>query len=157
MTPSPRSTAVALPTDPGLPAGMPLAGDTADMELVHRFEQALNPPAQEPVFVPFRFRVQLYSADAGAPSALICAGAFSEVSGLEASQQIRERERGTNRRTPIVALTAHALVGDRERYIGLGMDDYLSKPIDRINLIEQIRKCLAEGPTTFIPSSDASI
>lgn len=59
--------------------------------------EASPPPAQEPVFVPFRFRVQLYSADAGAPSALICAGAFSEVSGLEATMTPKAiREGGRN-------------------------------------------------------------
>ena len=59
-----------------------------------------------------------------------------EVSGLEASQQIRERERGTNRRTPIVALTAHALVGDRERCLEAGMDGYVTKPVETQQLVE---------------------
>lgn len=58
---------------------------------------ATPPDLQQPVFVPFRFRVNLYSADAGAPSALICAGAFSEVSGLEATMTPKAiREGGRN-------------------------------------------------------------
>ena len=63
-----------------------------------------------------------------------------EMNGLDATQKIREKERdGT--RTPIIALTAYALKGDRERFLALGMDGYISKPIDINNLfytIEQI-------------------
>jgi HPt (histidine-containing phosphotransfer) domain-containing protein len=49
------------------------------------------------------------------------------MDGIEATKRIRERQ---NRAIPIVALTANALEGDREKLIGAGMDDYISKPID---------------------------
>ncbi|WP_407355984.1 PAS domain S-box protein [Methanolobus sp. WCC5] len=53
-----------------------------------------------------------------------------EMDGMEATRQIRSPEsRVINRNIPIIALTAHAMQGDRERFIEAGMDDYLSKPI----------------------------
>jgi signal transduction histidine kinase/ActR/RegA family two-component response regulator len=63
-----------------------------------------------------------------------------EMSGLEAAAMIREQERLTCFHVPIVAMTAHAMVGDRERCIEAGMDDYLAKPIDPKNLYAILAK-----------------
>jgi PAS domain S-box-containing protein len=52
-----------------------------------------------------------------------------EMGGFEATARIRAAEEGTGRHMPIIALTAHAMTGDRERCIQAGMDDYVTKPI----------------------------
>jgi two-component system, sensor histidine kinase and response regulator len=58
-----------------------------------------------------------------------------ELDGLEATRQIRQEEQTTGRHVPIVAVTAHSMTGDRERCLQAGMDDYLSKPIQRQELL----------------------
>ena len=62
------------------------------------------------------------------------------MGGFEATQAIREFEEATGRHIPIIALTAHAMKGDRERCLEAGMDDYLTKPIQKAALFEAIQR-----------------
>jgi len=68
-----------------------------------------------------------------------------EVDGFEATAAIRECEADIGGHTPIVAMTAHAMKGDRERCLEAGMDAYVSKPISRERLFEAIEVALAAG------------
>jgi signal transduction histidine kinase/CheY-like chemotaxis protein len=61
-----------------------------------------------------------------------------DLDGFETTAQIRQREAQTGRRVPIVAMTAHAMKGDRERCLAAGMDDYLCKPLDAKQLLALI-------------------
>ena len=74
-----------------------------------------------------------------------------EMGGLEATRLIREREgaRGS-RRLPIIALTAHAMKGDREICVAAGMDEYIVKPIDRHELLRVVEspRPAADSATT---------
>jgi CheY-like chemotaxis protein len=73
------------------------------------------------------------------------------MDGLEATKAIRARE-NSQRRVPIIAMTAHAMKGDRERCLAGDMDDYLSKPIDGHQMIALIES-LATGATPPAPTS----
>lgn len=68
-----------------------------------------------------------------------------EMDGFQATQRIRKHEAKTGRRTVIVALTANAMQGDRERCIGAGMDDYLSKPVSLDALRAVLERWIPQG------------
>jgi PAS domain S-box-containing protein len=66
-----------------------------------------------------------------------------ELDGFEVTQRIRESEKSSGGHIPIIALTAHALKGDRERCMGAGMDGYVTKPVRPDELFDEMARCLA--------------
>ena len=77
-----------------------------------------------------------------------------EMDGLDATQAIRDLERQRGGHTPIIAMTAHALKGDRERCLEAGMDDYVSKPISQHEFFEAVKRVL--GADVDLPAAQES-
>jgi len=71
-----------------------------------------------------------------------------EMDGFEATSEIRKAERLSSRHIPIIAMTANAVQGDRERCIASGMDDYLSKPVEPAQLMAKLVAWLPKGENT---------
>ncbi|HXW97647.1 MAG TPA: ATP-binding protein [Gemmatimonadales bacterium] len=72
------------------------------------------------------------------------------MDGFTATRLHREREASAGRRVAIIAMTAHAMQGDRERCLDAGMDDYLAKPVSRQSLEQTLARWI---PGRFLPSS----
>jgi two-component system, sensor histidine kinase and response regulator len=80
-----------------------------------------------------------------------------EMDGLQATAAIRERERGHGPHIPIVAMTAHAMKGDRERCLAAGMDEYIPKPIraDQLyEVVERMAPAVTGNPPEAEPPSE---
>ena len=87
-----------------------------------------------------------------------------EMDGHEAVKLIRTMERASGGHTPVIAMTAHAMVGDRETCLEAGMDDYVQKPFDPAGLIEKIESVVERvggggagkvvGPVRFEPTAN---
>ena len=73
-----------------------------------------------------------------------------EMDGTEALHRIRAQEGGPNRETPVICLTADAVIGAKDRYLAEGFSDYLTKPIDSRALEKALLKYLPEEKVSFL-------
>jgi two-component system sensor histidine kinase/response regulator len=73
-----------------------------------------------------------------------------EMDGFEATTLVREMEKNTGKHIPIIAMTAHAMAGDRHRCLDAGMDNYISKPIAAAALLELVSR-YSEEPLPALP------
>ena len=73
-----------------------------------------------------------------------------DMDGIEATRVIREKEKTTSKHIPIIAMTAHAMKGDRERCLAAGMDGYIAKPIRPAELYAGIAPYLRPPETTLV-------
>ena len=65
-----------------------------------------------------------------------------QMEGYEATQEIRRLERDSGTHVPIIAMTANAMAGDRDKCLEAGMDDYIAKPVQKEALYDIIEKYL---------------
>jgi CheY-like chemotaxis protein len=79
-----------------------------------------------------------------------------EMDGFTATRAIRQREESTSAHIPIIALTAHAMRGDRERCLAAGMDAYLSKPLQAHQLFEAIERLALPATRDRVEGADGS-
>ncbi len=83
-------------------------------------------------------------AESEAPDVILLDMSLPEIDGWKVARTLKDSE--TTRKIPIIALTAHAMSGDREKAIGAGCDDYHTKPADLTKLLAQIQSILKNPP-----------
>ena len=153
-TPSPATT---VPSQESMPAIRPLRILLAeDGEFNRKLAVALLEKHGHQVVVAVNGKEAVDLADKEPFDVVLMDVQMPELDGLEATQEIRHREhtRG-GRRVPIIAMTAHALKGDKERCLEAGMDSYLAKPIVAAKLYETIAQTTC-GSTNGEPD-DSSV
>jgi CheY-like chemotaxis protein/HPt (histidine-containing phosphotransfer) domain-containing protein len=102
-----------------------------------------------------RAAVQAYDGQQRSPFDVVLMDVQMPImSGFDATEAIRERERATGARIPIIAVTAHAMTGDRERCLAAGMSGYLAKPLQVHQLIAAVESLGEAGRTAAPPAKE---
>jgi CheY-like chemotaxis protein len=133
----PRAAAATPKTAPARAARILIAEDNL---VNQRVAAALLTRRGHDVTVVNNGREAVEALRAGAFELVLMDVQMPEMDGFEATAAIREWERESGRRVRIVAMTAHAMKGDRERCLAAGMDGYLSKPIDQRSLYAAVEE-----------------
>jgi len=84
------------------------------------------------------------AAQSGRPDIVLMDMSLPVLDGWEATRQLKASD--TTRAIPVIALTAHAMAGDRQQALDAGCDDYDTKPIELPRLLEKMRRLLGEAP-----------
>ena len=93
-----------------------------------------------------REAVERWEQEAASCDLILMDMQMPEMDGFQATAQIRDKEKSSGKHIPIIALTAHAMKGDRERCLAAGMDGYVAKPIRQQELMETIEALVPSGP-----------
>jgi CheY-like chemotaxis protein/HPt (histidine-containing phosphotransfer) domain-containing protein len=99
-----------------------------------------------------REAVDLLDKDAANCDLVLMDVEMPDMDGFQATAIIREKEKVSGKHMPIIALTAYAMKGDRERCLAAGMDGYVPKPIRHRDLFETIQELVMDVPTTLPPA-----
>jgi CheY-like chemotaxis protein len=129
--PSPESTAFQPPEPAAAPCGPPLRILLAEDNAVNQklAQRAIEKMGHSILVASDGLRA-VEAAAAQSFDLILMDLQMPEMDGFEATARIRQAELATGRHTPIVAMTAHAMHGDRENCLRSGFDGYISKPID---------------------------
>jgi signal transduction histidine kinase/DNA-binding response OmpR family regulator len=150
----PERSAIACRRSGDHPPARPLRLLLAEDNLVNqRLVVRLLEKQGHTVVVASNGREALATVDREVFDAVLMDVQMPEMDGYAATAAIRERERSTGHHVPIIAMTAHAMMGDEERCLAAGMDGYVSKPIDATTLCAAITRLTAPTATDSAPSA----
>jgi two-component system sensor histidine kinase/response regulator len=96
------------------------------------------------------------AATSGSYTLILMDCQMPEMDGFQATNAIRKAEVLTGRRVPIIAMTANAMEGDRDKCIAAGMDDYISKPVDPKKLQQVVTRWLSQDRQTAATASEGA-
>jgi len=157
LTRSPHNGAAPEPAPVAPPARRPLRVLLAeDNEVNQRLAVRLLEKQGHTVVVARNGKEAVAALQEGAFDLVLMDVQMPEVDGFEATAHIRRAEAGSGRRVPILAMTAHAMKGDRERCLQAGMDGYISKPVQPQELFDAVDRVSPPAAETVGAASRAA-
>ena len=135
------SSSVSLPTELPGDIRVLIAEDNAVNQMVLKNLLAKSGCRQENITAVWNGQDAVNAIASGHYDIVLMDGQMPVMDGLEATQKIREKV--SHEALPIIGVTAHALTGDREKFLKVGMDGYLTKPIQKEGLCMEIIRCLS--------------